>query len=115
MTAELPADRACNVRRRANRARRFPLNTCAASRHVQQLAEALLSRRGCPMLQDDPEHCAVSMLAAVEALWKLRTEAAELKATLRDLHQVCERMDLVQFEKRPTVADKRPAACGRSA
>lgn len=69
-----------NLRRRVSRARNFPHNTCPSSRHVQMMAEGLL-RGGYPMLQEEPEHCAVSMLATVEALYKARTELARIKGT----------------------------------
>ena len=63
-----------NLKRRVNRARKFPANTCAASRHLHIMADRLLSGRGYPMLQEEPEHCAVSILAVLESLWKARTE-----------------------------------------
>lgn len=100
--AELPANRLPNLRRRVNRARRFPKNTCPASRHLHLIAEGLLRKRGYPMLQDEPEHCAGSMLAVLESLWKLRTGAAELAGALRELHDVCTRMDLDRFAERPS-------------
>ena len=37
--------RARNQIRRINRARRFPYNTCGASRHMQMIGEALAKRR----------------------------------------------------------------------
>jgi hypothetical protein len=32
------------------------------------------------MLQEEPAHCASTMLAVLEALWKARTEISRLKA-----------------------------------
>jgi len=43
------------------------------------MAESLL-RGGYPMFQEEPEHCATSMLAVLESLFKLRTELQKLKA-----------------------------------
>lgn len=63
-----------NHRRRTNRARNFPANTCPASRHLHMIAEALATGRQCPMLTEDPKHCAASMLSVLESLWKLRTK-----------------------------------------
>lgn len=47
-----PANRIPNIRRRVNRARRFPDNTCGASRHVHIVADALSSGLGYPMLTE---------------------------------------------------------------
>jgi hypothetical protein len=74
-----PANKLPNIRRRVNRARRFPFNTCGASRHVHMMADAIASGRGYPMLAEEPEHCAVSLYAVLEALWKARTELARLR------------------------------------
>lgn len=73
-----PANKLQNVRRRVNRARRFPDNTCPASRHLHLIAERLAAGKKYPMLDEEPEHCAGSMLAVLEALWKARTKLAEL-------------------------------------
>lgn len=73
-----PANRIENLRRRVKRARNFPDNTCPASRHVQLMAENLLRYGEYSMLQEEPEHCAASMLAIVEALYKARTQLAKL-------------------------------------
>lgn len=63
-----------NLRRRVNRARSFPVNTCPESRHLHMMAEALASGRHYAMFDEEPEHCAQSMLAVLENLWKLRTK-----------------------------------------
>jgi len=72
-----PSNEIRNLRRRVNRARRFPANTCPASRHLHIMADALL-RRGYPMLQEEPEHCAASILSVLESLWKARTRLQAL-------------------------------------
>jgi len=68
--------------RRANRERRFPENTCPASRHVQMIGEALAKRRPYPMLQEEPEHVAGSLLSTVGSLYAARTEIDRLRAKL---------------------------------
>ena len=60
--------------RRTNKARNFPTNTCPASRHVHMMAEALARGERYFMFEDEPEHCAVSLLSVLESLWKLRTK-----------------------------------------
>src|SRR3990167_821363 len=70
------------AKRRANKARRFPQNTCPASRHVQMMAEYLPTKKGYPMLQEEPEHCAQSMLATVAALYEARTDLCKLAHAL---------------------------------
>ena len=72
-----PVNKLSNLRRRVQRARKFPLNTCASSRHVHLLADQL-SRGTIPhMLIDEPQECAASMLSVLESLWKLRSKLAE--------------------------------------
>lgn len=72
----LPANKLSNLRRRVNRARKFPDNTCPASRHVHLVAEQLLRK---PPFFDplEAEHVAESMLAVLESLWKARTTLAK--------------------------------------
>lgn len=65
-----------NLLRRVGRARKFPTNTCPASRHLHLIAETLAKRKPYAMLHDEPEHCAVSMLSVLESLWKARDDAA---------------------------------------
>ena len=72
-----PANKLPNLRRRVNRARKFPDNTCGASRHLHIIAEALATGRPYPMLAEDPEHCAGTMLSVLESLWKARTKLAK--------------------------------------
>ena len=72
-----PANNLRNLKRRVERARKFPTNTCSASHHVHLLADQL-SRGTVPhMIVDEPQHCAASMLSVLESLWKARTELAK--------------------------------------
>lgn len=72
-----PANKLANLRRRVNRARRFPANTCPASRHLHMIANALASGRPYPMIEEEPEHCAGTMYSVLESLWKARTKLGE--------------------------------------
>lgn len=74
-----PSNKMANLRRRVNRARRFPDNTCPASRHLHLMAERLAVGKKYPMLDEEPEHCAGTMLSVLESLWKARSELARLK------------------------------------
>ncbi len=75
-----PANNLRNLKRRVERARRFPTNTCAASRHLHLLADQL-SRGTIPhMIVDEPQHCAASMLSVLESLWKARSELAKTRS-----------------------------------
>ncbi len=67
-----------NLRRRVNRARNFPTNTCPASRHLHIIAEALVSGQPYAMLTEEPEYCGETMLSVLESLWSLRTAAPSL-------------------------------------
>jgi hypothetical protein len=67
---------------RVDAARNFPENTCPASRHLAFIGEQLLRKKPSPMLREEPEHCAVSMLATVTALWEARTRIVELERQL---------------------------------
>ena len=73
----LPANKLRNIRRRVDRARNFPANTCPASRHLHLMADALATGKPYPMLSEDPESCAGSMLSVLESLWKARTKLAK--------------------------------------
>lgn len=70
-----------NLRRRVNAARKFPDNTCVESRHLQLIAEHMATGKAYPMLQEEPGHCAETMLSVLESLWKARTDLARLKTT----------------------------------
>lgn len=74
-----PANEIKNLKKRLRKARRFPENTCPASRHTQMIGEALPTKKGYPMLQEEPEHCAGSLLSTVAALYEARTEIARWK------------------------------------
>lgn len=69
-----------NLRRRVDRARSFPDNTCPASRHVHMIADTLAKGRPYAMLDEEPEHVAGSLLLVLEALWKARTKIAQIEA-----------------------------------
>lgn len=75
----LPANKLVNVRRRAERSRRFGENTCPASRHVQEMADALVAGEFYHNYADEPRHCAESLYAVLESLWKCRTELQRIK------------------------------------
>lgn len=71
----LPGNKLSNVRRRADRVKGpgwiTPV-TCPASRHVLLMADLLARGKVPVMFSDDPEHCAGSLYAVLESLWKLR-------------------------------------------
>lgn len=66
-----PANKIENLKRRVNRARRFPENTCPASRHAHMIADQLV--------RDGLEHEAASIYAVLEGLWKARNELTSIK------------------------------------
>lgn len=71
------------ARRQADEARKSDGKvcvTCPSSRHVQMIAEIVGARKPYPLLQEEPEHCAESMLATVAALYAARLEIAQLRA-----------------------------------
>lgn len=70
--------------RRLLRGRYFPDFTDASSRHVRMMADGLLSKHGYPMFQEEPDHCAYSLVVTVEQLWKARKEIARLKKLLEE-------------------------------
>lgn len=65
--------------RQIDKARQFPTNTCAASRHVEEIGESLARHRYHPMIEEEPEHVAGSLLSVVASLYEARTELARLK------------------------------------
>lgn len=65
---------------RAEAARRFPKNTCGASRHAEHIGVALVLGEPYPMLTEEPAYCGESILAAVASLWEARTEIERLRA-----------------------------------
>jgi len=67
-----------NLRRRINRAMRFPDNTDPYLRHVLMIAECLAKDKPYGMLEDERRHCAGSMLAVVFSLLSTRNELHKL-------------------------------------
>ena len=80
----IAANKLSNVRRRVDRARNFPHNTCGASCHLHMMADALALGKPYPMLSEDPEHCAGSMLSVLESLWKARTKLAKYEPSVSE-------------------------------
>lgn len=70
-----------NLKKRIGKVRRFPHNTCPASRHTQMIGEGLAGK-GYPMLQDEPVHCAQSILVTVAALYEVRTKLQILASAM---------------------------------
>jgi hypothetical protein len=66
--------------KKMNKARRFPEGTDPCSRHVAIMAETLAKGLPYPMLDDEREHCAISLAATVEMLWEARSALASLPA-----------------------------------
>ncbi len=77
--------------KKARQARRFPTNTCPASRHLQMIGEALYRGKPYPMLTEEPEHCGGSMLETVTALYETRTERDKLRAAVEALAAIVQR------------------------
>lgn len=61
--------------------RDFPHNTCPASRHVQIMAESLIEQGGYPMFDEDPRHCAGSIVSVLSSLYSARSFLKELGYT----------------------------------
>lgn len=76
-----------NQLRRTAKARQFMKNTCPASRHVHMMAERLAKGQKYVMIDEEPEHVAVSLLSVLESLWKLRTETGWPRPKERARHQ----------------------------
>ena len=74
-----PANKIQNVRRRVNRARNFPFNTCGASRHLHMIADALARGEKYHMIDEEPEHIAGTIYSVLESLWKARTKLEKLE------------------------------------
>ena len=62
-------------------ARRFPHNTCPASRHVELMALALAKEGQFPGFEDDPDHCAGSMASVLASLFEARDMLGRLGYT----------------------------------
>jgi hypothetical protein len=84
--------------RRVTRARNFPFNTDAATRHVELIGRNLVKGRPYPMLHEEPQHCGESLLCTVALVY-------ELRSALAALHDVCTRMDLENQLARPSEAE----------
>lgn len=67
------------ARKAADKARKFMVNTCPASRHLHIMADALAKGGKYHMFDDEPEHCAESIYAVITALWLARDELRALK------------------------------------
>jgi hypothetical protein len=67
---------------RVNRARmtKDVCVTCPASRHAAMIGEALAKGRKYHMIDEEPEHVAVTLLSTVGSLWQARAELMRLKA-----------------------------------
>lgn len=74
----LPENTLPALKARATRAKRFPDNTCPASRHLHLMAQRLAAGKPYPMLADEPKQCAETMLAVLASLWEARTKLAKL-------------------------------------
>lgn len=61
-----------SAKRRVSRARNFPKNTCPASRHLHIMADVLAFGGKYHMFEEEPAHCAETLYAVLESLWKLR-------------------------------------------
>ena len=73
--------------KRTNKARRFPTNTCPASRHAARIGEALMRGKPYPMLTEEPDHCGESILSVVASLWEARTQIERLTAERDELRR----------------------------
>ena len=62
------------LRRAANRARKFPSNTCGASRYLHDLADDL-AKGNLTLVEDDPQGVAECIYAVITALWEARDKA----------------------------------------
>jgi len=85
--------------KRTNKARRFPTNTCPASRHAARIGEALMRGKPYPMLTEEPDHCGESILSVVASLWEARTQIERLTAERDELrrHLAEAELDAVRY------------------
>ena len=74
-----------NVLRRMNRARHKTPYNYPAARHAAMIAEALMTGHR-DLVDDEPEHCGVSIGVTVELFWKALAENARLRRTLGEQH-----------------------------
>ena len=67
--------------KRMRAARNFPAGTDACSRHVALMAETLAKNKPYPMLDEEREHCAISLATTVAMLWEAR---AAIRAAMKE-------------------------------
>jgi len=103
------------LRDRVELARKFPTNTCPASRHLHLIAEHLASGKPYPMLQEEPEHCAETMLSVLESLWNARNklaatspQAAQTEAALCEMVRLSEDAGLYDSDFQTGRAGSKP-------
>ena len=74
--ADLPATQKLfyNMRKRVERVRPHPDDLFPPARHVEAMADALGGVGRYELFERDPMHCALSLLAVLEALYKARKE-----------------------------------------
>ena len=73
-----------NLLKQLKEARNFPINTCPRSRHVEMIAEKLFKGKVFHILNEEPKHCAESMLCTVKSLYLERTKNIKLKKQLAE-------------------------------
>lgn len=78
MQSDTDKARMTELKRRAGRARNISV-TCPASRHLHLMADRLAAGKPYPMLTEEPQHCAESILAVLAALWTARAQLARLQ------------------------------------
>lgn len=54
--------------------RNFPSNTTPASRHLEMIADSLASNEKYVMLEEEPEHCAITIYAVLTGFYKARNQ-----------------------------------------
>lgn len=62
------------IRRAANKARKFPANTCGASRYLHELAGEL-EQGNLTLVEDDPRGVAGHIYVVITELWEARDKA----------------------------------------
>ncbi len=85
--------------RRANKARKsdgVTCVTCPASRHAHMIADYVGRREPYPMLQEEPEHCAGSIMSAVGSLYLARRELEESRQQAQRLYDALKRITAYQ-------------------
>lgn len=67
------------AKQRANKARKFCVNTCPASRHAHLMADALAAGEKYHMFDEEPEYCAETLLSVITSLWEARDQLIKLQ------------------------------------